>query len=164
MHRGGPDNNNEEEDDEDHGESHDEFLDAEEYQRPMSMVSARSTFSVSSNRLNSKVSAESLRVRSKGEQNERATRLIGQKMLEGWAMLQAPCPNPGCNEVKKNLFIQLGFYIELYYDDISIVMYTVHARLAVAFVCMHASMEKKRMCGLVGRRKTEREREHEDGG
>ncbi|KAF9300643.1 hypothetical protein BGZ74_007660 [Mortierella antarctica] len=99
VHHGGPDNNNEEEDDEDHGESHDEFLDAEEYQRPMSMVSARSTFSVSSSRLNSKVSAESLRVQSKGEQNERATRLIGQKMLEGWAMLQAPCPNPGCNEV-----------------------------------------------------------------
>ncbi|KAG0087790.1 hypothetical protein BGZ92_006985 [Podila epicladia] len=98
VHGGGPDNN-EEEDDEDHEESHDEFLDAEEFQRPMSMVSARSTFSVSSNKLNSKVSAESLRVQSKGEQNERATRLIGQKMLEGWAMLQDPCPNPGCNEV-----------------------------------------------------------------
>ncbi|KAG0024216.1 hypothetical protein BGZ81_007788 [Podila clonocystis] len=104
VHGGDPDNN-EEDEEEDHEESHDEFLDAEEFQRPMSMVSARSTFSVNSNKLNSKMSAESLRVQLSstkgegGEQNERATRLIGQKMLEGWAMLQDPCPNPGCNEI-----------------------------------------------------------------
>ncbi|KAF9312819.1 hypothetical protein BG003_005910 [Podila horticola] len=105
VHGGDPDNNDEEED-EDHEESHDEFLDAEEFERPMSMVSARSTFSVNSNKLNSKMSAESLRVQlpSKGrEQNERATRLIGQKMLEGWAMLEDPCPNPGCNQREKNV-------------------------------------------------------------
>ncbi|KAF9572833.1 hypothetical protein EC968_009398 [Mortierella alpina] len=33
------------------------------------------------------------------EQSERASRLIGQKMLQGWAMLQDPCPNPACHGV-----------------------------------------------------------------
>ncbi|KAG0212303.1 hypothetical protein BGX33_003713 [Mortierella sp. NVP41] len=36
---------------------------------------------------------------SKREQSERASRLIGQKMLQGWAMLQDPCPNPSCHGV-----------------------------------------------------------------
>ncbi|KAG0257312.1 hypothetical protein BG011_004026 [Mortierella polycephala] len=36
---------------------------------------------------------------SKREQSERASRLIGQKMLQGWAMLQDPCPNPACHGV-----------------------------------------------------------------
>ncbi|KAF9212564.1 hypothetical protein BGZ59_006588 [Podila verticillata] len=99
------DEEEDEEDDEDlEMESHDEFLDAEEFHRPMSMVSSRSTRSMVSARstLSSSTNsmAESVRVQQqpKGE-NERATRLIGQKMLEGWAMLQDPCPNPGCNEV-----------------------------------------------------------------
>ncbi|KAK3823578.1 MAG: hypothetical protein J3Q66DRAFT_332242 [Benniella sp.] len=35
----------------------------------------------------------------KREQSERASRLIGQKMLQGWAMLQDPCPNPSCHGV-----------------------------------------------------------------
>ncbi|KAG9326962.1 hypothetical protein KVV02_001912 [Mortierella alpina] len=33
------------------------------------------------------------------EQSERASRLIGQKMLQGWAMLQDPCPNAACHGV-----------------------------------------------------------------
>ncbi|KAF9183313.1 hypothetical protein BGZ51_008130 [Haplosporangium sp. Z 767] len=33
------------------------------------------------------------------EQSERASRLIGQKMLQGWAMLQDPCPNLSCHGV-----------------------------------------------------------------
>ncbi|KAF9981729.1 hypothetical protein BGZ75_006918 [Mortierella antarctica] len=33
------------------------------------------------------------------EQSERASRLIGQKMLQGWAMLQDPCPNDACHGV-----------------------------------------------------------------
>ncbi|KAF9918275.1 hypothetical protein BX616_009667 [Lobosporangium transversale] len=33
------------------------------------------------------------------EQSERASQLIGQKMLQGWAMLQDPCPNPSCHGV-----------------------------------------------------------------
>ncbi|KAG0254908.1 hypothetical protein BGZ95_005909 [Linnemannia exigua] len=36
---------------------------------------------------------------SKREQSERASRLIGQKMLQGWAMLQDPCPNLSCHGV-----------------------------------------------------------------
>ncbi|KAF9956735.1 hypothetical protein BGZ72_002528 [Mortierella alpina] len=36
---------------------------------------------------------------SRREQSERASRLIGQKMLQGWAMLQDPCPNPACHGV-----------------------------------------------------------------
>ncbi|KAG0037059.1 hypothetical protein BGZ82_003232 [Podila clonocystis] len=35
----------------------------------------------------------------KREQSERASRLIGQKMLQGWAMLQDPCPNADCHGV-----------------------------------------------------------------
>ncbi|CAO3572637.1 unnamed protein product [Mortierella alpina] len=30
------------------------------------------------------------------EQNEKASRLMGEKMLQGWTMLQEPCPNTGC--------------------------------------------------------------------
>ncbi|KAI8357557.1 hypothetical protein B0O80DRAFT_445211 [Mortierella sp. GBAus27b] len=36
---------------------------------------------------------------SRREQSERASRLIGQKMLQGWTMLQDLCPNPSCHEV-----------------------------------------------------------------
>ncbi|KAI7818821.1 hypothetical protein BC939DRAFT_278860 [Gamsiella multidivaricata] len=69
-----------EEDDEEKGlESHDEFEDAEEEYRP---------------------SEEEIRVReSRREQSERASRLIGEKMLQGWTMLQDPCPNSACNGV-----------------------------------------------------------------
>ncbi|KAF9899460.1 hypothetical protein BX616_003023, partial [Lobosporangium transversale] len=31
--------------------------------------------------------------------NESTSRLIGEKILQGWAMLQDPCPNPACNGV-----------------------------------------------------------------
>ncbi|KAF8939189.1 hypothetical protein BGZ58_010445 [Dissophora ornata] len=47
-----------------------------------------------------KPSEEELKEReTKREQNERASRLIGLKMLQGWAMLQDPCPNPACHGV-----------------------------------------------------------------
>lgn len=47
-----------------------------------------------------KPTAEEIKEReSKREQSERASRLIGQKMLQGWAMLQDPCPNPSCHGV-----------------------------------------------------------------
>lgn len=35
------------------------------------------------------------------EQSERATQLLSQKMLQGWAMLQDPCPNPSCHGVSR---------------------------------------------------------------
>ncbi|KAG0211529.1 hypothetical protein BGX28_007753 [Mortierella sp. GBA30] len=47
-----------------------------------------------------KPSEEELKEReAKREQSERASRLMGQKMLQGWAMLQDPCPNPSCHGV-----------------------------------------------------------------
>ncbi|CAO3565843.1 unnamed protein product [Mortierella alpina] len=47
-----------------------------------------------------KPSEEELKEReARREQSERASRLIGQKMLQGWAMLQDPCPNPACHGV-----------------------------------------------------------------
>ncbi|GJJ74832.1 UPF0148 protein [Entomortierella parvispora] len=47
-----------------------------------------------------KPTAEEIKEReSKREQSERASRLIGQMMLQGWAMLQDPCPNPSCHGV-----------------------------------------------------------------
>ncbi|KAF9416037.1 hypothetical protein BGZ94_010312 [Podila epigama] len=116
------------EDDEEYGlESHDEvFLDAEEemYQRPISVISTLSLSAMTTSSatvtptstetitstattpttptttMTMPLSAEELRVQEqRREQNERATRLIGQKMLQGWALLQDPCPNPGCNGV-----------------------------------------------------------------
>ncbi|KAF9579509.1 hypothetical protein BGW38_004203 [Lunasporangiospora selenospora] len=71
----------EEEEEEDKGaESDDDFEDAaEEVYRP---------------------TEEEIKARElKREQSERASRLIGQKMLQGWAMLQDPCPNPSCHGV-----------------------------------------------------------------
>jgi len=61
-------------------ESHDEFEDAEEevYRPTAQEVQKRD---------------------SQREQSERASRLMGEKMLQGWAMLQDPCPNPTCNGV-----------------------------------------------------------------
>ncbi|KAF9117107.1 hypothetical protein BGX27_003569 [Mortierella sp. AM989] len=60
-------------------ESHDEFEGAEGViNRPSDEVKARE---------------------SKREQNEKASRLMGQKMLQGWTMLQESCSNPGCNSV-----------------------------------------------------------------
>ncbi|KAF9362024.1 hypothetical protein BGX26_006541 [Mortierella sp. AD094] len=61
-------------------ESHDEFEDAEEEMvyRPADEVKVRES--------------------SRGK-NEVASQLMGQKMLQGWAMLQESCPNPGCNGV-----------------------------------------------------------------
>ncbi|KAG0305718.1 hypothetical protein BGZ98_003699 [Dissophora globulifera] len=45
-----------------------------------------------------KPSEEEIKEReTKREQSENASRLIGQKMLQGWAMLQDPCPNPSCH-------------------------------------------------------------------
>ncbi|KAG0053257.1 hypothetical protein BGZ83_001427 [Gryganskiella cystojenkinii] len=62
-------------------ESHDEFEDAEEaFYRPLSEVQKK-------------------RNSQREQQNERASRLMGEKMLQGWAMLQDPCPNPSCNGV-----------------------------------------------------------------
>lgn len=47
-----------------------------------------------------KATEEEVREReTKREQSERASRLIGQKMLQGWAMMQDPCPNPSCHGV-----------------------------------------------------------------
>lgn len=69
------------EDDEDKGaESDDDFEDAEEevYKPTEEEIKAREA---------------------KREQSERASRLIGQKMLQGWAMLQEPCPNADCHGV-----------------------------------------------------------------
>ncbi|KAF9213980.1 hypothetical protein BGZ59_004535 [Podila verticillata] len=71
----------EDEDDEDKGaESDDDFEDAEEevYKPTEEEIKAREA---------------------KREQSERASRLIGQKMLQGWAMLQDPCPNADCHGV-----------------------------------------------------------------
>ncbi|KAF9137630.1 hypothetical protein BG015_002664, partial [Linnemannia schmuckeri] len=34
---------------------------------------------------------------SQREQSERVSRLMGQRMLQGWTMLQDTCPNPSCN-------------------------------------------------------------------
>ncbi|TPX32983.1 hypothetical protein SmJEL517_g04032 [Synchytrium microbalum] len=34
--------------------------------------------------------------RSRREQVDRATRLLGQRLLQGWTMLQDECPNPAC--------------------------------------------------------------------
>lgn len=67
-------------------ESHDEFEDAEEeVYRP---------------------TAQEVRKRdSQREQSERASRLMGEKMLQGWAMLQDPCPNPICNGVSLIMYI-----------------------------------------------------------
>ncbi|KAF9189147.1 hypothetical protein BGZ51_009813 [Haplosporangium sp. Z 767] len=71
-----------EDDDEKVGlESHDEFEDAEEelvYRAAEEVNKARE---------------------SRREQSERASRLMGEKMLQGWAMLQEACPNEGCNGV-----------------------------------------------------------------
>ncbi|KAF9544018.1 hypothetical protein EC957_000287 [Mortierella hygrophila] len=36
---------------------------------------------------------------SQREQSERMSRLMGQRMLQGWTMLQDTCPNPSCNGV-----------------------------------------------------------------
>ncbi|KAF9171646.1 hypothetical protein BGX21_006266 [Mortierella sp. AD011] len=36
---------------------------------------------------------------SKRAQSDRASKLIGQKMLQGWTMLQDPCPNASCHGV-----------------------------------------------------------------
>ncbi|KAF8958926.1 hypothetical protein BGZ46_001871 [Entomortierella lignicola] len=36
---------------------------------------------------------------SKRKQSDRASKLIGQKMLQGWTMLQDPCPNTSCHGV-----------------------------------------------------------------
>ncbi|KAF9108316.1 hypothetical protein BGX29_001593 [Mortierella sp. GBA35] len=36
---------------------------------------------------------------SQREQSERVSRLMGQRMLQGWTMLQDTCPNPSCNGV-----------------------------------------------------------------
>ncbi|KAG0338091.1 hypothetical protein BG000_004566 [Podila horticola] len=69
------------EDDEEKGaESDDDFEDAEEevYKPTEEEIKAREA---------------------KREQSERASRLIGQKMLQGWAMLQDPCPNADCHGV-----------------------------------------------------------------
>ncbi|KAG0056012.1 hypothetical protein BGZ83_006625 [Gryganskiella cystojenkinii] len=47
-----------------------------------------------------KPTVEEIKEREKNrEQSELASRLIGQKMLQGWAMLQDPCPNPSCHGV-----------------------------------------------------------------
>ncbi|KAF8923333.1 hypothetical protein BGZ58_003071, partial [Dissophora ornata] len=71
-----------EEDEEKGLESHDEFMDAEE-----EMMAFRPT-------------EEEVKVREyKREQNDRASRLIGQKLLQGWSMSQEPCPNVACNGV-----------------------------------------------------------------
>ncbi|KAG0204021.1 hypothetical protein BGX28_003900 [Mortierella sp. GBA30] len=59
-------------------ESHDEFEDAAE-----EMVNKPSD-------------QESNQREAKREQNERASRLIGEKMLQGWTMLQDACPNSAC--------------------------------------------------------------------
>ncbi|KAG0339649.1 hypothetical protein BG004_006725, partial [Podila humilis] len=80
----------EDEDEYEYEESYDVFLDAQEFQRPTLMVSSSSSSQYDS----LSAAAEE----SKKEQNERATRLIGQKMLEGWALLQDTCPNPTCSE------------------------------------------------------------------
>ncbi|KAF9949746.1 hypothetical protein BGZ72_008508 [Mortierella alpina] len=59
-------------------ESHDEFEDAAEemVHRPSDQESKQNEV--------------------RREQNERASRLMGEKMLQGWTMLQEPCPNAGC--------------------------------------------------------------------
>ncbi|KAF8984105.1 hypothetical protein BGZ46_008826 [Entomortierella lignicola] len=63
-------------------ESHDEFEDAEE-----EMVIR---------------SADEVKVReSSRDQSDKITRLMGQKMLQGWTMLQETCPNPKCNRVSR---------------------------------------------------------------
>ncbi|KAF9402474.1 hypothetical protein BGZ94_004900, partial [Podila epigama] len=75
------DKDEDEDEDEDKGiESDDDFEDAEEevYKPTEDEIKAREV---------------------KREQSERASRLIGQKMLQGWAMLQDPCPNPECHGV-----------------------------------------------------------------
>ncbi|KAG9327023.1 hypothetical protein KVV02_006500 [Mortierella alpina] len=59
-------------------ESHDEFEDAAE-----EMVQRSSDHESKQNEV-------------RREQNERASRLMGEKMLQGWTMLQEPCPNAGC--------------------------------------------------------------------
>lgn len=82
----------EDEDDEDKGaESDDDFEDAEEevYKPTEEEIKAREA---------------------KREQSERASRLIGQKMLQGWAMLQDPCPNADCHGVRVFFFVSCHFF------------------------------------------------------
>ncbi|KAF9967552.1 hypothetical protein BGZ70_009093 [Mortierella alpina] len=59
-------------------ESHDEFVDAAE-----EVVHRFSDHESKQNEV-------------RKEQNEKASRLMGEKMLQGWTMLQEPCPNAGC--------------------------------------------------------------------
>ncbi|KAG0363205.1 hypothetical protein BG005_002354 [Podila minutissima] len=79
-------------DDEDKGaESDDDFEDAEEevYKPTEEEIKAREA---------------------KREQSERASRLIGQKMLQGWAMLQDPCPNADCYDKKEYCVVCENFF------------------------------------------------------
>ncbi|KAG0327544.1 hypothetical protein BGZ99_007382 [Dissophora globulifera] len=90
-----------EEEDERGLESHDEFMDAEEE------MAARTT------------EDEAKAQETNREQSARASRLMGQKMLQGWTMLQETCPNLACNGVplmrsreKKELCVLCGtFYV-----------------------------------------------------
>lgn len=96
----------EDEDDEDKGaESDDDFEDAEEevYKPTEEEIKAREA---------------------KREQSERASRLIGQKMLQGWAMLQDPCPNADCHGVRvfflfHAIFFSFPVFMDLTKCDIS---------------------------------------------
>lgn len=72
------------ENEEDKGlESHDEYEDAEE---------------------------ESTIARESQELNERVSRLMDQKLRQGWAMLQETCPNPACNGVSQCIRSMLFFF------------------------------------------------------
>ena len=41
-------------------------------------------------------------------QQERISRLMGQKMVQGWTMMQETCPNPACNGVGSIMYPLLG--------------------------------------------------------